>query len=135
MRGFEQYRLNSITGHMIHEFGSGEEKAMKKLVIILIVLLVPSVALANFSIRLENTFDKKMYYLLYWIDHPYNWRGPANIAGGELEGLESVEIPIHYDSGKYYVIWRDTGQWKNRVQFDVESDVSHITISPEKVDF
>ena len=108
---------------------------MKKVVIVFIILLIPAMALANFSIKLENTFDKKMYYLLYWIDHPYDWRGDANMAGGELEGMASVEIPIQYNSGKYYVIWRDTGQWKNKVQFDVESDVSHITISPEKVYF
>ena len=108
---------------------------MKKAVIILIILLMPSIALANFSIKLENLFDKKMFYLLYWIDHPYSWNGPANMAGGELEGLASVDIPVHYDSGKYYIIWRDTGQWKNKVQFNIDSDVSHITISPEKADF
>jgi hypothetical protein len=124
-----------ISGRLIHQFESGEEKVMKKIAIILIILLVPSIALANFSIKLENTFDKKMFYLLYWIDHPYSWGGPANMAGGELEGLESLEIPIHYDSGKYYLIWRDTGQWKNKVQFNVKSDVTQITISPEKVDF
>ena len=105
---------------------------MKRAVIIMIILLVPSVVLADFSIKLENTFDKKMYYLLYWVDHPYNWHGPANMAGGEIEGLQSIEIPIHYDSGNYFVIWRDTAQWQNKIQFNVEADVRHITINPEK---
>ena len=108
---------------------------MKKAVIILMIFLMPSIALANFSIKLENTFDKKMFYLLYWIDHPYSWRGPANMAGGEIEGLATIDIPVHYDSGQYYVIWRDAGQWKNKVRFDVESGVSNITISPQKVDY
>ena len=107
---------------------------MKRVVIIMLLLFVPSIVLADFSIKLENTFDKKMYYLLYWVDHPYNWHGPANMAGGEIEGLQSVEISTHFGSGKYYMIWRDTQQWQNKIQFNVESDVSHITISPEKVD-
>ena len=131
----ERYCLRSVGGHLIHNLGSGEETTMKKSVIIILILLVPSVALANFYIKLDNTFDKKMYYLLYWIDHPYSWGEPANMAGGELEGLQSVEIPVHYDSGKYYVIWRDTGQWTNKVRFHVESDVGHVIISPENVDF
>ena len=76
-----------------------------------------------------------MFYLIYWIDHPYNWGGPANMAGGELEGLASVDMPVNYDSGQYYIIWRDAEQWKNKVQFNVAPDVTHITISPEKADF
>ena len=108
---------------------------MKKTVIVLMIILVPSIALANFSIKLENTFDKKMFYLLYWIDHPYSWGGPANMAGGEIEGLASVDISVNYDSGQYFIIWRDAGQWKNKVQFNVESGTRHITINPEKANF
>ena len=108
---------------------------MKKTVIVLAILLIPSIVLANFSIKLENTFDKKMFYLIYWIDHPYNWSGPANMAGGELEGLASIDISVNYDSGNYFIIWRDTDQWQNKVQFNVESGVRHITINPQKADF
>jgi hypothetical protein len=48
---------------------------MKRLLIILTIILLPSMAFANFSVIFENTFNKKMYYVLYWIDHPYDWRG------------------------------------------------------------
>ena len=108
---------------------------MKKTVIVLMILFVPSIVLANFSIKLENTFDKKMFYLIYWVDHPYDWGGPANMAGGELEGLASLDIPVKYDSGNYFIIWRDADQWQNKVKFNVESGIRQITISPEKADF
>ena len=108
---------------------------MKKIIIILVIVLGPSVVLANFSIKLENTFNKKMFYSIYWIDHPYNWPGPANMAGGELKALESVEIPINYENGRYYVIWRDQGQWKNKIPFNVESDIRQITVNPDNVAF
>jgi hypothetical protein len=101
----------------------------------MIIVLVPSIAFANFSIKLENTFDKKMYYMLYWIDHPYSWNGPANMAGGELNALESVEIPINYENGKYYVIWRDDGEWRNKLRFNIVTDLNQITVNPEKIVF
>jgi hypothetical protein len=108
---------------------------MKKTVIVLMIIIMPTIALASFSIKLENTFNKKMYYLIYWVDHPYSLGGPANMAGGELEGLASLDIPVSYDSGNYFIIWRDTGQWQNKVQFIVESGVRQVTLSPEKADF
>ena len=36
---------------------------MKKRIIILAIILLPGVALANFSIQFENTTHKKMFYL------------------------------------------------------------------------
>jgi len=108
---------------------------MKKIILILMAVLVPSVALANFSITLENTFNKKMYYLVYWIDHPYKWRGPANMAGGELNALESVTMVTEYKSGKYYVIWRDDAEWQNRIPFDIGSHINTVIINPETISF
>ncbi len=109
--------------------------AMQKIVLIMVIVLVPCLAFANFYIKLENTFDKKMYYMLYWIDHPYSWNGPANMAGGELSALESVEIPINYENGKYYVIWRDGGEWRNKLPFNIVTDFNQITVNPEKIAF
>jgi len=108
---------------------------MKKIILILIIVLVPSMALANFSITLENTFNKKMYYLVYWIDHPYKWQGPANMAGGELNALESIEIATQYKNGKYYVIWRDEGEWQNKMPFNIGTDINQVTINPENIAF
>ena len=108
---------------------------MKRMILILVIVLVPTIAFASFSIKLENTFEKKMYYMLYWIDHPYSWNGPANMAGGELKALESVEIPINYEKGKYYVIWRDAGEWRNKLRFNIVTDLNQITVNPEKIKF
>ncbi len=47
---------------------------MKKLIIILAIVLLPSIAFATFSIQFDNTTSKKMFYLLYWIDHTYDWQ-------------------------------------------------------------
>jgi hypothetical protein len=106
---------------------------MKKIILIVVIVLVPSFVFASFSIKLENTFDKKMYYMLYWIDHPYKWSGPANMAGGELNSLESVEITVKFDNGQYCVIWRDTGEWRNKLRFNVETDLTQLTVNPERI--
>jgi hypothetical protein len=52
---------------------------MKKLIIILAIVLLPSIAFATFSIQFDNTTSKKMFYLLYWIDHTYDWPHPFNL--------------------------------------------------------
>ncbi|UCE50942.1 MAG: hypothetical protein JSV31_16900 [Desulfobacterales bacterium] len=108
---------------------------MKKFVIILVIVLLPSIALADFSIKFENTFNKKVFYFLYWIDHPYNWPAPANMAGGELEALEAVTIGVRYQNGKYRVMWRDEAEWQNHMMFNFKKDTGQITVSPEKVVF
>ena len=40
---------------------------MKRFLIIFIIVLLPAVAFANFSIKFENTSEEKMIYSLYWI--------------------------------------------------------------------
>ena len=108
---------------------------MKKLIIILTIMLLPSFAFANFSVKFENTFDKKMYYLLYWIDHPNNWPQPANMAGGELNGLESRDLNVKYKSGKYLVIWRDSGKWQNEMVVEITENATIVTVTPKEVTF
>jgi hypothetical protein len=129
--------LRTAVHHMMSRLGDPMKYFGKGQIIILVVLviLMPSITMASFSIKLENTFDKKMYYMVYWIDHPFTWSGPANMAGGELKALESVEIPINYDSGKYYVIWRDKAEWRNKLRFDIVKKRNKITINPESVIF
>ena len=108
---------------------------MKKLILILVIVLLPALAFAGFSIKFENTFNKKVFYFLYWIDHPYNWPAPANMAGGELEALETVKLDVHYQNGKYRVIWRDEAEWQNQMTFSFNKDTGQITVNPEKVKF
>lgn len=104
---------------------------MKKMAIILCFLLVPSAAVAEFSIRLENTFDRKMTYMLYWIDNPFELKKPFNMAGGELAALESREIRP-FSAGRYLVTWHGDGNRTNHVNMQVDEDVTSVTVTPEK---
>lgn len=105
---------------------------MKKLSIILVVVFLPSVVLASFSIEFENTSDEKMIYIFYWLDHPFKSLYPANMAGGELKALQSRKLVNNYESGKYCVIWKnDRGERQRKILIDVQGDVSHITVTPQ----
>ena len=102
---------------------------------VLAIVLLPSLCLASFAVDLENNFDRKMFYFLYWIDHPYDWRAPVNMAGGELEASERTRLGGNFQEGKYRIVWKDRGQWKNEMLIHIQKDVTLITVRPEKVEF
>ena len=108
---------------------------MKKIIVILAIVLLPSLSFASFTVRLENNFDRKMLYFLYWIDHPYGWRTPAHMAGGEMEASESTCLGASFKPGKYRIVWKDKNQWKNEMLMHIKEDVTLITVRPEKVEF
>ena len=103
---------------------------MKKFLIILVIVLLPAVALANFSIKFENTSSEKMIYSLFWIDHPFKSFRPANMAAGELKASESRRLTYHYNSGQYYVVWRDDNEVRHEMSIYIQDDVTHITVTP-----
>ena len=105
---------------------------MKKFIIVTAIILIPAIAFAKFSIQLDNTTGKKMFYLLYWIDHTYDWPEPFNLAGGELEASETVDLKANYQNGKYYVFWSDNGDWQNKVLMNVGDDVKSVIVTPIK---
>lgn len=105
---------------------------MKKLILILAIVLLPAIAFANFSIKFDNTTNKKMFYLLYWIDHTYDWPQPFNLAGGELKASETVDLKVSLHNGQYYVIWSDDGDWQNKVMMDINDDIKSVTVTPIK---
>ncbi|MBT8332776.1 MAG: hypothetical protein KJP06_10695 [Deltaproteobacteria bacterium] len=105
---------------------------MKKLILVLVIILIPAIAFANFSIKFDNTTSKKMFYLLYWIDHTYDWPHPFNLAGGELKASETIDLSVSLNNGQYYVVWHDDGEWKNRVVMDVKNDIKSVTVTPIK---
>ena len=107
---------------------------MKKFLIIVAILLLPSIALATFSIQFDNTTDKKMFYSLYWIDHTYDWPHPWNLAGGELDAREKIDLNVRQQNGKYYVIWSDRGEWQNKVMLNVNDDITSVKVTPLKSD-
>ncbi len=96
---------------------------------------MPTLSFANFAVQLENTFDRKMYYFLYWIDHPYGWAAPANMAGGELDAAEKTCLDGSFQQGKYRIVWKDKDQWKNEMLIYINADVTLITVKPEKVEY
>jgi hypothetical protein len=105
---------------------------MKKLIFVLVIILLPAIAFANFSIKFDNTTTKKMFYLLYWIDHTYDWPHPFNLAGGELKASETVDLNVSLTNGQYYVVWHDDAGWKNKVLMDVKDNIKSVTVTPIK---
>ena len=105
---------------------------MKKIPIIVAIILLPSIALATFSIQFDNTTNKKMFYQLYWVDHTYDWPYPFNLAGGELDALEKIDLKISYKNGRYFVIWSDKGEWQNRVMLNVNAGITSVKVTPAK---
>ncbi len=103
---------------------------MKKLLIITAIILLPSVAFATFSIQFDNTTHKKMFYLLYWVDHTYDWPYPFNLAGGELGAQETIDLKVRYKNGQYFVIWSDKGQWQNRVMMSINAGITSVKVTP-----
>lgn len=104
---------------------------MKKIAIILLLLFLPSFAFATFSIQFDNTTDRKVFYALYWIDHTYDWPYPFNLAGGELDARETIDLNVRYKNGQYFVIWSDKDQWQNRVMMNVNAGITSVKVTPE----
>jgi hypothetical protein len=103
---------------------------MKKLMIILAIVLLPCLASAEFSIELENTTHKKMTYMLYWIDHHFDWPHPFNLAGGELKAQQVVDLNHAYQNGRYFVIWYAGDDWQNTVQMNVSAQATAVKVTP-----
>ena len=96
------------------------------------IILLPSIALATFSIQIDNNTDKKKFYALYWIDHTYDWPGPLNLAGGELDAQEKIDLKARQQNGRYYVIWTDRGEWQNKVMLNVSDGITSVKVTPLK---
>jgi hypothetical protein len=106
---------------------------MKKIILILLIALLPSLSFASFTVRLENNLDRTLFYFIDWLDHPYGWRTPANMAGGELAALENRHLGGSFQPGRYRITWRDRNQWKKEMLIHVKKNVTLLTIQPERV--
>lgn len=104
---------------------------MKKLLIVTAILLLPSVAFATFLIQFDNTTDKKVFYALYWVDHTYDWPYPFNLAGGELDARETIDLDVSYENGQYFVIWSDQGRWQNKMLMNVHDGITSVKVTPK----
>ena len=108
---------------------------MKKMIITMAIFLVPSISFASFVVEIQNTTDRKLYYFIYWIDHPYGWGAPANMAGGELNAAEKTRLDGSFQQGKYRIVWKDKDQWRNEMLMYINKDVNLVTVNPEKVEY
>ena len=61
----------------------------------------------TFSVKFINTTDHKVDYLFNWVSHPYKYFKSINMAGGELDPGETIQLKDKYKCGTYYVLWSD----------------------------
>ena len=108
---------------------------MKRILLVLIILFLPTSVLADFSVTFENTSDSKMYYHLFWVNHPFEWPFPARMAGGELDVSQSIELSVNYNPGKYYVVWSDGKEWSRQLTITVNEVVTSVTVTPKEAIF
>jgi hypothetical protein len=103
---------------------------MKKLILIAVITLIPTMAFANFTITFENTHDKKLIYFFYWVDHPFESNRPANLATGELDVSKSRRLSSEYVNGKYVVVWTHGSEPLNEMYIDIQDGITRIKITP-----
>ena len=99
------------------------------MVLFLLLIVNPQIAIADFNVEFKNDFNKKIYYTFYWIDHPYDWLYPTNMAGGEIEANASYDLKVKWLAGKYYVVWRDGGDWRNEFIIIVSKKICKVVIA------
>ena len=77
---------------------------MKKIILLVLVITMVLVFSANaFDIKFENTTDKTLIYMLYWLVP--GWE-KVPITGGELDTGESNILTSGYAPGPYIIIWK-----------------------------
>ena len=64
-----------------------------------------------------------MFYFIDWLDHPYDWRTPAPMAGGELPALESRRLGGSFQPGRYRIVWRDRNPGKKEMLIHIKKYV------------
>jgi len=86
---------------------------MKKLILIAVALLLFFAISAfawpegNCAIKVTNVGSEKLFFRVYWIDHPHQdiWLLPFTIAGGELEPGAKFQLGSEFPPGDYYIEW------------------------------
>jgi len=110
---------------------------MKRLLILICLLVLASGGIStshagnsadNFwNVAFENTTDQKVVYLFYWVDHPFDYSLPANLAGGELDPGEYHQVEYDYLFGEYFVIW-SVGNEKHRFDFTHDETMERLRV-------
>ena len=98
---------------------------MKQIIIFLLCL--------GFFVTFQNNTDKKMYYWLWWVSHPYDHVLPVNMAGGEIEAGESHILISEYKSGIYGVEWETATKDFTTMQFITTDKNKKVTLTPQEV--
>jgi len=100
-----------------------------------LILLLSLVTLshAKFDVQLKNSSDKKLTYIIYWIDHPFRHYGKYIMAGGELFPNNKWIIKSNWPTGTRWVIqWCDS-KIQKVIFFKVQPGTARIVIDYEKV--
>ena len=108
---------------------------MKKIMLILMILFLPTSVFADFSVTFENSSETKLYYHLFWVNHPFDWPFPVRMAGGELDASERIDLSVDYKPGKYFIVCRDEKEWQRKIPVTVYEIVKSITVTPEEAIF
>lgn len=75
------------------------------LVLTLCVGVLPACADCTFTVQFENSLSEKVFYTLDWVDHPFEYPKPFNLAGGELHPGQSWRLKTPILCGEYLVKW------------------------------
>ena len=69
-------------------------------VAVVILLITRAHEADTVSFEFRNSTDKKVLVYLYWIDHPFDYLYPANMAGGEMTPGKVWKISHDYKPGE-----------------------------------
>ena len=107
---------------------------MKKLLFtILFVFSLMSICYADFSIEIQNPTNTKMYFKLFWINHPFNYLHPFAMSGGELLPQKTFKLSDKYSDKTQWAIQWDSDKKPWIKFFSVPAGASKVIIEYKKI--
>lgn len=86
----------------------------------------------GFFFTVHNNSSETQNCFLYWINHPFGFKSPANVHGGEYDPDEELTLYMEYHPGRYEVIWTiPRGEIKTAYGFIVGETVKRVFVTPE----
>jgi len=85
----------------------------------------------GFFVTFQNTTSDRSYYWLWWVSHPFDYPGPVNLAGGELDPGEANTLKYEYKPGSYIASW-ETADYQDDYRSDIPFIVDKLTIVTSK---
>ena len=103
--------------------------------IFVLCVLIPSMCCAkDFKIELQNPKNTKIFFELYWIDHPFiNVYSPLQISGGELLPHEIYKLSDKYPTKTKWIIRWFKNEIPSLIFFNVKAGVSKVIIKYKEI--